>query len=261
MKLFQCFSEYCCGLAKPKILIHILKRGEIMDFSVFLQFFENIVLFALHLGNAGIFPKPLSKREEEDALKKAGEGDQDAKDLLIKHNLRLVVHIIKKYYAGYSDQDDLVSIGTVGLIKGINSFRPEKGTKLATYAAKCIENEILMYFRGMKKTSQDISMSDPIDTDSEGNPLTLADIISTDDTIVDDIDYKLKCRKLKKLISEIENPRDKTIIILRYGFDGNEPKTQQEVADLLGISRSYVSRIETRILSHLRKRLENERCI
>lgn len=232
-----------------------------MSVLVAIEFFRNLIFFALHLGNAGLFPKPLSKKEEEEAVQKTVDGDKQARDLLIKHNLRLVVHIIKKYYAGYSDQDDLISIGTVGLIKGINSFRPEKGTKLATYAARCIENEILMYFRGMKKTSQDISMSEPIDTDSEGNPLTLADIISTDDTIVDDIDYKLKCQKLKKIIFEIENPRDKAIIVLRYGFDGNEPKTQQEVADLLGISRSYVSRIETRILSYLKKRLENEPCI
>lgn len=232
-----------------------------MQLTAVIEFFRNLIFFALHIGSPGFFPKPLTKKEEKEALEKAKNGDKKARDLLIEHNLRLVVHIIKKYYAGYSDQDDLISIGTIGLIKGINSFKPEKGTKLATYAARCIENEILMHFRGIKKTAQDISMSDPIDTDSEGNPLTLADIICTDDTIVDDIDHKFKCQKLKTLIDEIKNPRDKTIIVLRYGLDGNEPATQQEVADLLGISRSYVSRIETRILSELRKRMESEYCL
>lgn len=231
-----------------------------MQLTAAIEFFRNLICFALHIGSPGFFPKPLSKKEEAEAVEKANNGDIEARNLLIEHNLRLVVHIIKKYYSNYSDQDDLISIGTIGLIKGINSFRPEKGTKLATYAARCIENEILMHFRGVKKTAQDISMSDPIDTDSEGNPLTLADIISTDDTIVDDIDYKFNCAKLKKFIDEIENEREKTIIVLRYGLDGGEPKTQQEVADLLGISRSYVSRIETRVLINLRKRMENESC-
>lgn len=188
-------------------------------------------------------------------------GDKKARDLLIEHNLRLVVHIIKKYYAGCSDQDDLISIGTIGLIKGINSFNPEKGVKLATYASRCIENEILMYFRSLKKSAQDISMSDPIETDSEGNPLTLMDIIYSDDTIVDDIDDKSKLRKLKELIDNIPGERDKTILTLRYGLSGREPMTQNEVAKLLGISRSYVSRIETRLLEKLREQLENNTCL
>lgn len=214
--------------------------GDFMQLNAVIEFFRNIIFFALHIGSPGFFPKPLSKQEETQAIEKAKNGDIEARNLLIEHNLRLVVHIIKKYYSNYSDQDDLISIGTIGLIKGINSFKPEKGTKLATYASRCIENEILMHFRGVKKTAQDISMSDPIDTDSEGNPLTLADIISTDDTIVDDIDYKFKCIQLRKYIDEIENEREKTIVVLRYGLDGGDPKTQQEVADLLGISRSYV---------------------
>ena len=229
-----------------------------MGFAALAEFFRGLLFFALHLGNPNAFPKPLSKKEEQDAIEKACKGDREARNLLVEHNLRLVVHIIKKYYAGYNDQDDLISIGTIGLIKGVNSYNPEKGVKLATYSARCIENEILMHFRGMKKTAQDISMSDPIETDGEGNPLTMADIISTDDTIVEDIDAKCKCAQVRKLIEEMKNPRDKTIIILRYGLDGSEPKTQQEVADLLGISRSYVSRIETRILANLRKRMENE---
>lgn len=232
-----------------------------MDFVVLAEFFRNLIFFALHIGNTGFFPKPLTKKEEAQAVEKAQGGDIQARNLLVEHNMRLVMHIIKKYYSSCSDQDDLISIGTVGLIKGINSYNSEKGTKLATYAARCIENEILMHFRGMRKTAQDISMNEPIDTDGEGNPLTLADIICVDDTIADDIDHKFRCRKLREMIDEIKNPREKTIIVMRYGFDGNEPKTQQEIADILGISRSYVSRIETRILAQLRKRLENETCL
>lgn len=232
-----------------------------MDFAVLAEFFRNLIFFALHIGNTGFFPKPLTKKEEAQAVEKAQGGDIQARNLLVEHNMRLVMHIIKKYYSSYSDQDDLISIGTVGLIKGINSYNSDKGTKLATYAARCIENEILMHFRGVRKTAQDISMNEPIDTDGEGNPLTLADIICVDDTIADDIDHKFRCRKLREMIDEIKNPREKTIIIMRYGFDGNEPKTQQEIADILGISRSYVSRIETRILAQLRKRLENETCL
>lgn len=225
--------------------------------AVFIDFFRNLIIFALHLGSPNLFPRPLSKKEENELLTKMAEGDVQAKNKLIEHNLRLIVHIIKKYYSGYSDQDDLISIGTIGLIKGINSFRPEKGVKLATYASRCIENEILMHFRSMKKTAQDVSMNDPIETDSEGNPLTLADIISTDDTIVDDIYEKTGRQLVRRLVNEMKNERDKTVIVLRYGMDGNDPMTQQEVADLLGISRSYVSRIESRVLAEMRKHFED----
>jgi len=224
-----------------------------MDFSAIAQLFSNIIFFALHLGSPNLFPKPLSKKDEDAAVKKAMKGDINARNLLIEHNLRLVVHIIKKYYANNSDQDDLISIGTIGLIKGINSFNPDKGVRLATYASRCIENEILMHFRSMKKTAQDISMNEPIETDSEGNPLTLADIISTEDTIVDDLQEKANSIRVRNLVENIKNKRDKTIITLRYGLDNSEPMTQQEVADLLGISRSYVSRIETRVLSEMHK--------
>ncbi len=229
-----------------------------MDFYALANFFKDIIFFALHIGNSSYFPKPLTKKEEADAIAKAQAGDIQAKNLLIEHNLRLVVHIIKKYYSNYSDQDDLISIGTMGLIKGINSFNSEKGTRIATYAARCIENEILMYFRSIKKTAMDISMSDPIETDNEGNPLTLADTLSTGDTVFEEIDTAIQCRQVRKFVNEIKNPRDKTIIILRYGLDGNEPRTQQEIAQLLNISRSYVSRIETKILTQLRKRMETE---
>lgn len=218
--------------------------------------FSNLLVFILHVTNADSFPAPLSKKEEAEAIKKMADGDEAAKEMLIKHNLRLVAHIIKKYYSNYSDQDDLISIGTIGLIKGINSFKPEKGTKLATYVSRCIENEILMYFRNVKKTAGEISFSEPIDTDSEGNPLTLMDIISIDDTIIDDLDYKEKLKKTIEIINNIKNKRDKQIIIMRYGLDGSLPKTQNEVAKALKISRSYVSRIEKRIIEAIRIKLE-----
>lgn len=218
----------------------------------------NLLVFILHVTNADSFPAPLSKKEETETIEQMINGDKTAKDKLIKHNLRLVAHIIKKYYSTYNEQDDLISIGTIGLIKGINSFNPEKGTKLATYVSRCIENEILMYFRNIKKTSQEISFNEPIDTDSEGNPLTLIDIISVDDTIIDDIDTNEKLKKTLKIIDDIKNKRDKLIIIKRYGLDGNPPLTQKEVAKDLKISRSYVSRIETRIIETIRKNFNLE---
>ena len=213
---------------------------------------SNLLVFVLHVTNADSFPPPLSKKDEQEAIEKMVSGDSLAKEKLIKHNLRLVAHIIKKYYSSYNDQDDLISIGTIGLIKGINSFKPEKGTKLATYVSKCIENEILMYFRNVKKTSQEISFNEPIDVDSEGNPLTLIDIIAVDDTIIEDIDYKNKLKKSIEIINNIECKRDRKIIIMRYGLDGKIPKTQREVAKELKISRSYVSRIEKRIIETIR---------
>ena len=218
----------------------------------FLYLISNMLCLILHITDTDSFPKPLSKKEENALLEKLTQGDEAARKKLIEHNLRLVAHIVKKYYANYSEQDDLISIGTIGLIKGINSFRHEKGTKLATYCARCIENEILMYFRNNKKLSQEISFSEPIDTDSEGNPLTLMDIISIDDTIIDDIDTKEKLLKLIKIINSMDNERDKLIIIKRYGLDGTEPLTQKEIAGELKISRSYVSRIEKRVLEDLR---------
>lgn len=208
----------------------------------------------LHIENAGSFPKPLSAKEEKKALEQMASGDAEAKNRLIEHNLRLVAHIIKKYYASYSDQEDLISIGTIGLIKGINSFDYTKGTRLATYASRCIENEILMHFRSQKKSAQDISMSEPIDTDSEGNPLTLSDIVYTDDTIADDLDKKIKIEKLREYIDEMDNSRDREIILKRYGLFMSKPMTQREIAEEMGISRSYVSRIEKRALKKLREK-------
>ncbi len=227
-------------------------RGDFLDI---LNLLSNFIFFILHVTDTDSFPKPLTKKEEEQALRELSEGNEAARKKLIEHNLRLVAHIIKKYYSNYSDQDDLISIGTIGLIKGINSFKPEKGTKLATYCARCIENEILMYFRNAKKLSQEVSFSDPIDTDNEGNPLTLMDIIALDDTIVDDIDTKNKLKKLVIYLKQMPENRDKEILIKRYGLNGKEPMTQKEVAKELGISRSYVSRIEKRILNDLKNKL------
>ena len=217
---------------------------------------NGFLFFALHLSSGSSFPPPLSAAEERECLEKMNSGDTRAREKLIEHNLRLVAHIIKKYYANYSDQDDLISIGTVGLIKGIDTFKPDKGTRLATYAAKCVENEILMYFRSLKKNSHDFSLDEPIDSDSEGNPLTLMDIICTQDNIADDIDLKIKSEKLRSLVNSIGNKREKLIIILRYGLDNNEPMTQREIAKMLGISRSYVSRIEKKALERLRRGFE-----
>lgn len=217
-----------------------------------LNLLSNLLFFILHVTDTDSFPKPLSKKEEEQALKELNEGSEQARKKLIEHNLRLVAHIIKKYYSNYSEQDDLISIGTIGLIKGINSFKAEKGTRLATYCARCIENEILMYFRNAKKLSQEMSFSDPIDTDNEGNPLTLMDIIAVDDTIIDDIDTKNKLKKLVIFLKEMPEGRDKLILIKRYGLNGEAPLTQKEVAKKLNISRSYVSRIEKRILNELK---------
>lgn len=224
-----------------------------MLFTLFSSIFANMFYLMLHLENQGSFPKPLTAKQEREALERLKQGDDSARDLLVEHNLRLVVHIIKKYYSNYSEQDDLISIGTIGLIKAVNSFDYEKGTKLVTYASRCIENEILMYFRSQKKSSQDISMNEPIDTDSEGNPLTLSDIIFTDGTVDDDIEKRLKIERMCKLINNMPDSREKTIIIKRYGLDGNFPLAQREIAEKLGISRSYVSRIEKKVLEDLRK--------
>ncbi len=217
---------------------------------------SNLFVFALHLSGSGSFPPPLSAKRERECLEAMKSGDVNAKNELIEHNLRLVAHIIKKYYSSSVQQDDLISIGTIGLIKAINTFDTDKGTRLATYAARCIENEILMQFRAQKKTAQDISVNEPIDTDSEGNPLTLMDIISTEDEIVEDIYKMTMLKKLSTEVGNIKDPREKSIIMMRYGLDGMRPMTQLEVSKKLNISRSYVSRIEKKALKELRKALE-----
>ncbi len=220
-----------------------------------LSLLANMIFLVLHVTDADSFPKPLSDKEEAEAVNGLVNGDEKAKAKLIRHNLRLVAHIVKKYYSQNTDQDDLISIGTIGLIKGINSFRPEKGVKLATYCARCIDNEILMHFRASKKNSLEISFDEPIETDNEGNPLTLMDIIATNDTIIDDIDTKNKIIKLNNIIKNMPKSREKEILIYRYGLNGTYPLTQREIADKMNISRSYVSRIEKKVLESLKKQL------
>ncbi|MCR5484498.1 MAG: RNA polymerase sporulation sigma factor SigK [Clostridiales bacterium] len=222
--------------------------SEILEFIS-----SNFLYMALHLSGSGSFPPPLSSAEEAECLKEIANGSEEAKSRLVEHNLRLVAHIIKKYYSNYSDQEDLISIGTIGLIKAISTFDASKGARLATYAARCIENEILMYFRNRKKTKQDMSISDPIDTDGEGNHLTLMDIISTDDTIADDLDLKIKTEKLYECIEKFTDPREKQILIMRYGLYGERIYPQREIARMLGISRSYVSRLEKKGVNRLKK--------
>lgn len=214
----------------------------------------NVLYFMLHLSTNNSFPKPLTAKEEEaELIKFHRDGDINARNRLVNHNMRLVAHIIKKYYSNYSDQEDIISIGTIGLIKGINTFDYTKGTRLATYASRCIENEIFMHFRTRKKNANEISMNEPIDTDSEGNPLTFTDIIYSDETVFDDVDMKMKAEKLYEYLENIDDPRKKKILIMRYGLYDTEPLTQREIAKELGISRSYVSRIETKALEELRE--------
>lgn len=223
--------------------------GAILSFAL-----SGIIFFVLHVTGSGSFPHPLSAKEEKECLEKMEKGDKSAKAKLIEHNLRLVAHIIKKYYSNYSEQDDLISIGTIGLIKAINTFDSSKGIRLSSYAARCIENEVLMYFRSNKKSSQDISINEPIDTDKDGNALTLLDTMATEDNILDNLDCKIKTEHLKQYINEVLTPRERAIIQLRYGLDGFRPLTQREVAKKMGISRSYVSRIEKKSLAALYKR-------
>ena len=203
----------------------------------------------------GSFPKPLSAQEEQHYLALAAQGDLDARNILIERNLRLVAHIMKKYYTQTADQEDLISIGTIGLIKGINTYRPDKGVRLATYASKCAENEILMYFRSTRKNAAETLLSDALDTDGDGNSLSLLDILSDDE----DMDARLQsdemCQALRRCIGEVLDAREREIIRLRYAIGGGEPLTQRETAQRCGISRSYVSRIEKKAIEKLRAAL------
>ena len=217
---------------------------------------SGLIFFILHVTGAGSFPRPLTAEEERNCLERLKNGDRHARDELIEHNLRLVAHIVKKYYSNTSDQDDLISIGTNGLIKAVNTFDHTKGIRLSSYAARCIENEVLMYFRAAKKSAQDISMNEPIDTDKDGNALTLMDVMSTEDNIVDNLDCKVKSEQLKRYIAQVLTPRERLIIELRYGLNNDHPLTQREVAARLKISRSYVSRIEKKALQLLKRQFD-----
>lgn len=223
----------------------------------FLNFLSKYLhLFILHISHKETFPKPLSKEKEEEYLILSSQGDISARNKLVEHNLRLVAHIMKKYYHCVDDEEDLVSIGTIGLIKAINTYKLDKNIKLSSYASRCIENEILMHFRNTKKSSMDISLNDAIDTDKDGNPLTLMDIMSVDDNIIEDIDTKMNLEKLNDYIDETLTKREKQIIALRFGLYEKKPLTQREIAKKLNISRSYVSRIEKKAIQQLRKRYD-----
>ena len=217
---------------------------------------QYIFLFILHIAHGESFPKPLKKSEEQHYLELAAKGDINARNILVEHNLRLVAHIIKKYYQNYGGQDDLVSIGTIGLIKAINTVDLNKNIKLSSYASRCIENEILMFFRNNRKSSQDVSLNDTIDTDKDGNPLTLMDIMASDMDVAEDVDTKLHLEVLNAYINEVLTPREKEVIIKRYGIGGGKVQTQRELAKKLNISRSYISRIEKKALEKLRSRYE-----
>jgi len=228
--------------------------------SAFIYLLTHALLLSLHLsGNPGSFPRPLTAEEERACLARAAAGDLAARNTLVEHNLRLVAHIVKKYYAQADEQDDLISIGTIGLIKGIASYRPEKGTRLATYAARCVENEILMYFRARKKLQGEVSLSDPIDSDRDGEALSLLDVVGVEDTMYADLQDKEDCVAVRRLVRECLTPREAELVTLRYGLGGGMPRTQREVAEKLGISRSYVSRIEKRALEKLEEALGGAR--
>ncbi len=225
-------------------------------FFQLINYLSSFIMFVLHVTGAGSFPKALSKAEEKNCLELMAKGDKRARQKLIEHNLRLVAHVIKKYYSNTGDQEDLISIGTIGLIKAIDSFKIEKGIRLSSYASKCVENEVLMFFRGQKKSAQDISINEPIDTDKDGNALTLMDTMSNDESIIDNIDIKIKCSNLQGYIIKRLSARERKIIQMRYGIGTGMPLTQREVAKEMGISRSYVSRIEKKALEKLREEFD-----
>ena len=223
----------------------------------FLQFLQTAVFTVGYISGTQLFPEPLSSKEETFYLERLNAGDEDARNILIERNLRLVAHVCKKYSNSNVDQDDLISIGTIGLIKGINSFKQEKGARLSTYVSRCIDNEILMYFRATKKLSSEVYLSDPIGKDKDDNVVTLQEVLENDERSVEDsVDLKMKIKLLYDKMKKVLKSRERTILELRFGLDGNKPKTQIEIAKSMGISRSYVSRIETKAISKLAKELK-----
>ena len=213
------------------------------------------LFYSLQL-QSGSFPQPLTAQEEKYYLERSAAGDLNARNILVERNLRLVAHIMKKYYAQTDDQEDLISIGTIGLIKGISTFDASKGARLATYAARCVENEILMHFRSQKKSAQDVSLSDYIETGADGAPLALMDVVSEDMDLLEQVASREAAIQLRRAVEENLTDQEQTVIRLRYGLDGCQPLRQREVAQKTGISRSYVSRIEKRALEKLKQALE-----
>ena len=225
--------------------------------SGFLAFLGSGLFVLGYISNNSLFPESLSQEDERMYVEKMREGDQDAKNILIEHNLRLVAHVCKKYNNTNIDQDDLISIGSIGLIKGINSYNPEKSIKLSTYISKCIDNEILMYLRSNKKTNSEVYLEDPIGKDKDDNTVRLGEVLENNDKpIEEEVDLKMKINKLYEKIKKVLKNRERTIIELRFGLNGKEPKTQKEIAKNLGISRSYVSRIETKAIGKLAKEIK-----
>ena len=221
--------------------------------SAALLLLSQSLFFSLHLTNPGSFPQPLSAQEERECLDRWAAGDLESRNRLVEHNLRLVAHIIKKYYTQADNQDDLISIGTIGLIKAVNTFCADKNIRLATYASRCIENEILMYFRSQRKLQGEVSLSDTIETDGSGDSLYLLDVVGTEDTMFSDLQDQEDRVLIRRLVRECLTEREADVIRRRYGLDGIPPHTQRQVADLYGISRSYVSRIEKKALEKLEK--------
>lgn len=213
------------------------------------------LFYSLQL-HSGSFPKPLSAEEERHYLSLSAQGDLEARNILVERNLRLVAHVMKKYYTQTADQEDLISIGTIGLMKGVTTFDPSKGARLATYAARCVENEILMYFRSQRKSAQDVSLSDYIDTGADGAPLELMDVISEDRDLLEELTAREAEALVRRAVEKCLTEQERQVIRLRYGLEGEEPLRQRQVAERTGISRSYVSRIEKRALEKLRAELE-----
>lgn len=217
----------------------------------------NAIFFTLRLsGGSGSFPRPLKAEEEKMYLERCAAGDMQARNILVEHNLRLVAHIVKKYYAQTGDQDDLISIGTIGLIKGVSTFKADKNVRLATYASRCIENEILMHFRAQRKQAGEVSLSETLDSGDEEGGLSFMDVIAVEDDLLEELYQKQSCKKLRQCVERCLEPREKEIVIQRYGLDNQTPKTQREIAKQHGISRSYVSRIEKRALEKLEKAMQ-----
>lgn len=227
-----------------------------LSIAGFITFLKTAFFLVGYISNNNLFPEPLNAEEEKECLEKFKMGDEEARNILIERNLRLVAHVSKKYSNSNVNLDDLISIGTIGLIKGINSFEATKGVRLATYVSKCIDNEILMYLRSIKKLGAEVYLNETIGKDKDNNEITLIDILENDEkNIEEEIDLKIKIKKLYEKMKEVLKLREKTIIELRFGLNGHKPKTQNEIAETLGISRSYVSRIETKAISKLSKEL------
>lgn len=260
-------TQYIYVHAQLEGLLHIIKNNLNLGVSPLILelftsvavFLNNIIFLVSYVTNNNSFPKPLTEEEERLYVKKYKEGDEEARNILVERNLRLVAHIVKKYNYTGKEVDDLISVGTIGLIKAITTFNSEKGTRLATYAARCIENEILMVIRSMKKSKSEVFLQDPIGIDKEGNEISLMDVLGTDsDTVIDEVESKIQTKSLYTKMSYALKGREKTVLEMRYGLINGKSKTQREIAQLLGISRSYVSRIEKRALKKLCRELNSD---